>query len=237
MSGTDPNADVARRTSEASIPDIPDGYHQLEKSGILAPVGIPHRIHPDRDPWEWDQERCQRERVEYPTISLAGFVGEDLFRMLSEMLGNIGRGDSPVKLLRVDLATYGGDAAYGLGIHDLLRAWAHESGKKVQITGYGPVASAGAVILMAADFRRMSSFAELHFHPLHVEISDETEIPRTLAEIEALKRAQDMVEQIIANRSHIGIGQVHTMLVARSSGGTYFTAHEALKIGLIDNVV
>jgi len=91
-------------------------------------------------------------------ISLLGDIDEDMAR---EFIKNIRLLDFVNdKDIHVLLATEGGDVHWGMQIFDAIK----ECNSKVTIHAVGPCWSMGAIILQAADHRRISSSATVMIH-------------------------------------------------------------------------
>lgn len=124
--------------------------------------------------------------------------------------------------ITVNFSTYGGDVYYALAIYDLIKA----SRRPVDIVANGPLMSAGTLIIQAARRRLATSGAYLLVH-FGSESSD------SQAQLKHWRELEKKWLSLFSERTEIGIRTVKKW----HAGETYFSAEEALKVGLIDEVV
>jgi len=154
-------------------------------------------------------------------IPLIGEVNEEMYTRLIDCITALSNADVAYERLTILLNTYGGDLYNAFAIYDQLKS----QEMKIRIVCNGPVMSAGTVILMAGDVREMTP---LSFLMVHYGID-----------------AQDS-EKTYKHNGHLlkllkGLYRENSNSSEKTINGwfnsdTYFTAEEALKLGLVDKI-
>lgn len=130
----------------------------------------------------------------------------------------------------INLFSYGGSAAEGLAIYDQL---ARYSGR-VTVVIDGVAASAASLLAMAADRLVMPSNALLMIHDPWSMAAGNADSLRSSAAM--LDNFSESYRATYARKSGASEAQVTTWMAAGSGAGTWFTAAEALAVGLADEV-
>lgn len=150
------------------------------------------------------------------TVHIDGDVNSEMrekfFRAIQEAGSN---------KLRVFFATYGGDVYSAIGIYQLLRMHGN-----TEIICHGEVMSAGVVILQGAKTR-----AALELSLFMVHYGDDSN--SSLSDVKHNIYLTKLMTKMIHTRSKVTLKTINGWLKAN----TYFTAQEALKVGLIDTVI
>lgn len=125
----------------------------------------------------------------------------------------------------LQLSTYGGDAYYGLAIHDLVKSL------DLAVVCSGPVMSAGIIIICGSSHvvATKHSHFMLHYGTSSVE-GTHNDVQATQKHFKVLEK--QMVD-IIAARTGLGTTKLKRML----SIDTYLTAEQAFKYKLIDGII
>lgn len=169
-----------------------------------------------------------RDYVHLPTrtIFLEGAISPSSAGFLARALHILDT--YPIKPISIYIMTEGGDRAAGLAMYDLIRACK----SFVQIIGYGEVCSAGVTVLCAGDERILLSNTRLMIHPgsMSLELDENDQI---------LKRAKEYNKS--ADKMYYILGQCMGLNVKemyeRYPRETWFSAQQAVKIGLADKVL
>ena len=160
-------------------------------------------------------------------IRIYGDIGTDVLATdVAQALTTAG--GRPVE---VHLFSYGGSAGEGLAIYNLLSSYKGQ----VQVVIDGVAASAGSIIVMAGDLIQMPSNALLMLHTCWADASGNAEAMRTSAA--TLDTYSQSYCSSYAARSGQSIETVHGWMAAGKGSGTWFTAAEALAVGLVDEVL
>ncbi|HFD14688.1 MAG TPA: Clp protease ClpP [Rhodospirillales bacterium] len=156
-------------------------------------------------------------------LLLYGDIGFEVeARRIVEEIGNA---DGPIT---VRINSYGGDLADGIAIHNALRRHAD-----VTVVIDGVAASAASVIAMAGARIEMAENATLMIHgPRTVSMGDSGAM-RDAAD--SLDRMAEAMARIYASRPRVSYEQALEWL--RDGSDHWFSASEALAIGLVDAVV
>lgn len=159
--------------------------------------------------------------VDNGMIPLIGTVDEDMYRHLVDCLTQLSNTKQAYPELTILLNTYGGELYHAFAIYDLLR----KQEMDIRIVCNGPVMSAGTIILMAGDTREMTPLSFLMIH-YGFDMQESHS---------GLKQNADLLElmkKLYKENSQASAKTVDGWFDA----DRYFTAKEALKIGLIDKV-
>jgi len=135
------------------------------------------------------------------------------------------------KKIRMIMNSVGGEVYHGLLIYDTLEAL-KKKGIEVIVEARGVCASMGVVVLMGASKRVASKYTRFLLH----EVSSWTygKASEIQEESEELNRVNRMLDEIVANRSKITL---KTLQKKTRKKEWWLSAEEALKLGLIDEIV
>ena len=161
------------------------------------------------------------------TILISGEINKELAeRVIRQLLILEQEGDEPI---RVFIDSPGGDADAGYGIFDTIRFVEPQ----VWTVGVGLVASAGALILLAADRERRVAFPNSHYlihQPMSGTRGVATDIEIHAREIE---KVQARINKLIADETGKPLDQV----VKDTDRDYWMSAQEAVEYGLVSRVV
>jgi ATP-dependent Clp protease protease subunit len=165
--------------------------------------------------------------LETRTILLSGQVNKELAeRVVRQMLLLEAKSSDPVKVM---IDSPGGDVDAGYAIFDMARFIRPD----VWMIGMGLVASAGALILLAAPKERRVAFPNSHFlihQPLSGLRGVATDIEIHAREIE---KTRDRLNKLIADET----GQPLDRVVKDTDRDYWMSAEDAVAYGLVSKVV
>ncbi len=161
------------------------------------------------------------------TIILAGEIDKDQAeKVVKQLLLFEAESDDPIKIF---IDSPGGDVDAGFAIFDMVRFVK----PPVHMVGMGLVASAAALILLAAPKERRAGLPNSHYlihQPLSGIRGVATEIEIHAREIE---KAKERINKIIAEES----GQKLDRVVKDTDRDYWMSADEALSYGLLSRIV
>ena len=161
------------------------------------------------------------------TILLSGQVNKELAeRVVRQLLLLEAKGDEPIKIM---IDSPGGDVDAGYAIFDMARFVKPQ----VWMIGMGLVASAGALILLAAPKERRIALPNSHYlihQPLSGLRGVATEIEIHARELE---KTRDKLNKLIAEET----GQPLERIVKDTDRDYWMNAEEAAAYGLVSRVV
>ena len=155
-------------------------------------------------------------------IPLVGEVGEEMYARLVHCITAISNNKLAYEQLTVILNTYGGDLYQAFAIYDLLK----RQPMPIRIVCNGPVMSAGTIILMAADVREISPNSFLMYH-YGQEANDTEQSAKQNA------RLLKLMKNLYKENSSVTTRTLNKWF----SQDTYYNADEALKLGLVDEIM
>lgn len=161
------------------------------------------------------------------TILISGEINKELAeRVIRQLLILEQEGEDPI---RVFIDSPGGDADAGYGIFDTIRFVEPQ----VWTVGVGLVASAGALILLAADRELRVAFPNSHYlihQPMSGTRGVATDIEIHAREIE---KVQARINKLISDETGKPLDQV----VKDTDRDYWMSAQEAVEYGLVSRVV
>jgi ATP-dependent Clp protease protease subunit len=161
------------------------------------------------------------------TILLSGEINKNLAEtVVRQLLLLEDMGDDPIKVF---IDSPGGDADAGYAIFDMMRFVKPE----VHVVGMGLVASAGAIILLAAPKEHRLALPNSHYL-IHQPLSGMRGVA-TAIEIHAreIERMRQRINRLIAEETGISLEQVEK----DTDRDYWMNAEEALKYGLVSRVI
>jgi ATP-dependent Clp protease protease subunit len=174
-----------------------------------------------------NQDALIERMLETRTILLSGQVNKDLAeRVVRQMLLLEAKGADPIKVM---IDSPGGDVDAGYAIFDMARFIRPQ----VWMIGMGLVASAGALILLAAPRERRVALPNSHFlihQPLSGLRGVATDIEIHAREIE---KTRDRLNKLIADET----GQPLERVVKDTDRDYWMSAEDAVAYGLVSKVV
>lgn len=159
-------------------------------------------------------------------IKLIGPVDYDMYEHFSDSLDELLAKNS-TKSIAIELNSDGGVAIDALAIVGKMAT----AGVRFHVTVYGRAMSAAILILAACQHRQMSSEAWLMYH------EDAGKFKGSTSDMSkaALRFEQEEQQWADLLQKYTGRPASHWRAMAKAT--TYFSAEEALKVGLIDEIV
>lgn len=133
---------------------------------------------------------------------------------------------APIHLI---LNTYGGSVYDGLALIGAIEI----SATPVVITCIGSAMSMGLYILASGHHRRAHHLSTIMYHEMATRVSDKLEGIKK--DIEECKRLEDLCDGILFKRTKLKPKDLLTH--KQHKADWYFSAHDALKYGIIDEVI
>lgn len=172
-------------------------------------------------------EALNQKLLKTRTILLSGEINKEMAeKLIKQMLLLEADGDDPVKVF---IDSPGGDADAGYAIFDMLRFIKPE----IVTVGMGTVASAGALVHLAAKKENRLSLPNAHFlihQPLSGIRGVATEIEIHAKELEKLRAK---INKLIADET----GQPVDKVAKDTDRDYWLNAEEALEYGLISRII
>ncbi len=174
-----------------------------------------------------DQDALSQKMLKTRTIILSGEINKELAeKVIRQLLLLEADGDGPIKVF---IDSPGGDADAGFAIYDMIRFIKPD----VYTIGMGLVASAGALILLAAPVNRRIGLPNSHYlihQPLSGMRGVATEIEIHANELEKLRVK---INKLISDETGLDLDKV-----SKDTDRDYWmSADEALEYKLISQVV
>ncbi len=168
---------------------------------------------------------------EVPVIDILSTIDEETFTYVREAIMYLQAAGCPP--LQVTISSSGGSVPAGLAIYDILRLY---SGNTTALV-LGQACSMASIILQACKTRLCAKHAQILVHEVRAEtvayslLSSSSKANQRL--VGHLRSTQDCVYGILAERTGKSLAQI-TRLCKKDK---HLTAEEALKFGLIDQIV
>ncbi len=173
------------------------------------------------------QELLVERMMEARTILLSGEINKELAeRVIRQLILLESKSDEPIKVF---IDSPGGDADAGFAIYDMMRFIKPE----VYIVGMGLVASAAAIILLAAPKDRRIALPNSHYlihQPLSGIRGVATEIEIHAKELEKLRAK---INKLISDETGRAVEKVEK----ETDRDYWLNAEEALEYGLVSRIV
>ena len=178
---------------------------------------------------------------EEPLIGLVGEITEEATQQVALMLlgfngGKVLNTETPEERpddLEFFISSGGGSVNEMLTIYDLMRLVSKY--RDIATFGYGKISSA-AVPLLAAGTpgkRYMAKHARLMLH--HCSSNVGGTMPNVRANFSELKKMEDMMVKILAEHSKLSAGEIFNILSKNTD--EYFSAEDALEMGIVDKII
>jgi len=139
----------------------------------------------------------------------------------------------PIKPLKVIVSTHGGVAHEMFAIYDTMNMVKKE--RDIETMGLGKVMSAGVVILAAGTKgkRKIGRNCRVMIHP--VNAASFGDLPDIENEIKEVKWLQKQYVKLLAENTSMSESQIKRLL--KKKVNIYFSAEEAVKHGIVDEIV
>ena len=225
------NRRTSRSVTEAQLRGIRATTLEAEATRHLAEARRATLI---SDEIQHEQERKRASNDEARVFPFYASVGAGSVRACMEMLGEWSRLHTPEETqdnpFRIDITSPGGSVFDGLALIDYARKLKAE-GYVINTFGSGLIASMAVPLLQIGTTRTVGKNSWLMVH----EISDFA--IGTVADIEDVakfnRRLNDNLYEILAERANMTLAEIKRKAMRRD---WYFSAEEAVKFGLADEV-
>lgn len=163
-------------------------------------------------------------------------VNDVMLRTITEELSTAAETGS--RRVLITMSTYGGDAYFATGCVDAINYYKLETGGRVRIVGMGIVASAGTFIMQAASpgERVMLENSTFMMHPM-ISGDSPAENQRRRARVDESDRLRMVLWKQMSRRTGLTIRKIKSLEKANDLEGSYLSAEQAKKLGLIDQVI
>ena len=140
-------------------------------------------------------------------------------------------GEEPVEMF---ISTNGGSADDMFAIVDTVK-YLDSKGCEVHMAGIGKVMSAGVLILASGTKgkRRIGSNTRLMLHPIQGGTAGP--FPHMSDDMRTMKKAQEHYIGVLSRETKLSIKEIRRIVNRRKD--TYFTAHEAIEMGIADELL
>tara|TARA_Y100000310_G_scaffold253965_1_gene260994 strand:+ start:2220 stop:2858 length:639 start_codon:yes stop_codon:yes gene_type:complete len=131
------------------------------------------------------------------------------------------------------ISSNGGSVSDMFAAYDLMRVV--KKNRDIRTYGFGKVSSA-AVLLLAAGTpgkRFVSANTRLMIH--HCSAAEHGPVPNLKTVFEEVKKVEEMMVQLLADNCKLSVGELYNMMSRNTD--EYFSAEEALEMGLADEII
>ena len=179
---------------------------------------------------------------EEPLIGLVGEISEAAAQQLALMLlsfngGGILRPEDEDEERPDDIEFFisssGGSVSEMFTVYDLMQLV--QGYRDISTFGYGKVASA-AVLLLAAGTkgkRYMAKHARLMLH--HCSSALGGTMPTVRSSFQEFNKVEEMMVEALAAHTHLSVSEIYNILSRNTD--EYFSAEEALEMGIVDKII
>jgi ATP-dependent Clp protease protease subunit len=183
------------------------------------------------------------ESEESPALlGLCGDVNEESLQELSagliaanqNRILNVDESDfEDVEDLEFFISSNGGAVAEMFAVYDLMQIV--KKNRDIRTYGFGKVASA-AVVLLAAGTpgkRFISQNTRLMIH--HCSAAEQGSVPTLKTVYKEVEKVEEMMIELLAQNSKLSVGEIYNIFSKNTD--EYFSAQEALEMGLVDEII
>lgn len=184
--------------------------------------------------------------IDTPEIILEGSIDEAKFaKTLDDLKRTFKEASSYDKEIPVTikLHSFGGKSHSGRGIFDTIKYLSKKNERPVQIEAFGPVMSAAALVMQAADLggRKMSENSWMLIHPTQNsyirDAVNATKYSATVDELLMQQYSEIVAKRVTQSGRNTTKDDIYKIMTDNNNVGTYMTAEEALGLGLIDKII
>lgn len=184
--------------------------------------------------------------IDTPEIVLEGSIDEAKFaKTLDDLKRTFKEASSYNKEtpVTIKLHSFGGKSHSGRGIFDTIRDLSKKNKRSVQIEAFGPVMSAAALVMQAADLggRKMSENSWMLIHPTQNsyprDAVNATKYSTTIDELLMQQYSEIVAKRVTQSGRKTTKDDIYMIMTDNNNVGTYMTAEEALRLGLIDEII
>jgi ATP-dependent Clp protease protease subunit len=131
------------------------------------------------------------------------------------------------------ISSNGGSVGDMFAVYDLMRVI--KKNRDIRTYGFGKVASAAVVLLAAGTKgkRFVSSNTRLMIH--HCSAAEQGPVPNLKTVLEEAKKVEEMMIKALADNSRLSMGEIYNIFSKNTD--EYFSADEALEMGLVDGII
>jgi len=196
----------------------------------------------DEDLTEEEEEEAEEEEEESTLIGLCSDINEESMKELALSLLTLNGGqllhEDPdaiegTKDIEFFISSNGGSVNDMFTIYDLMELV--KRNRDIATFGYGRIASAAVPLLAfgTPGKRHISKHARLMIHHCSSEIGGSHPTIRT--SFAELKKVEAMMIEALAANSTVSVGEYYNIFSRNTD--EYFSAEEALEMGLVDKII
>jgi len=181
------------------------------------------------------------EEEEPPLVGLIGDITEETTQQAVQMFLTLNGGRILAKEtdeerpedIEFFISSGGGAVSDMFTLYDLMTLV--KNTRDIATFGYGKVASAAVPLLAAGTKgkRHIARHARVMLH--HCSSNSSGPQPNVRANFNELKKVEDMMVQVLAENSNLSPGEIFNILSKNTD--EYFSAEEALEMGLVDKII
>jgi len=198
----------------------------------------------DEDLTEEEEEEAEEEEEESTLIGLCSDINEESMKELALSLLTLNGGQGQLlhedpdaiegtKDIEFFISSNGGSVNDMFTIYDLMELV--KRNRDIATFGYGRIASAAVPLLAfgTPGKRHISKHARLMIHHCSSEIGGSHPTIRT--SFAELKKVEAMMIEALAANSTVSVGEYYNIFSRNTD--EYFSAEEALEMGLVDKII
>ncbi len=181
------------------------------------------------------------EDEEEPLLGLVGEITEAAAQQLALMLlsfngGGILRGTRPDEReedIEFFISSPGGSLSEMFTVYDLMELVKER--RDIATFGYGKIASAAVPLLAAGTKgkRHMAKHARIMLHHCSSNVSGPR--PNVQANYNELKAVEEMMVALLVGHTNLSAGEIYNIFSKNTD--EYFSAQEALEMGIVDKII
>ena len=181
------------------------------------------------------------EEEEEPLLGLVGEITESAAQQLALMLlafngGGIQRPEPPEEKeedIEFFISSAGGSLSEMFTVYDLMELV--KDRRDIATFGYGKIASAAVPLLAAGTKgkRYIAKHARVMLHHCSSNVSGPH--PNVRANYNELKTMEDMMVNVLAEHTNLSAGEIYNIFSKNTD--EYFSAEEALEMGIVDQII
>ena len=177
---------------------------------------------------------------EQPLIGLVGEVSEGAAQQLALMLINFNGGsilreppEEKEKDIEFFISSSGGSVSEMFTVYDLMCLV--KNNRDIATFGYGKIASAAVPLLAAGTEgkRYIAKNARLMIH--HCSSALGGPVPNVRNSLQELNKVEEMMVQAIARHTNLSVSEIYNIMSRNTD--EYFSAEEALEMGIVDKII
>jgi len=203
-----------------------------------------------------EEEECEEEEMEdeeamvfegaeeeaSALIGLCGEINEECLKEVAYALLTLNGGKvlvdeeddfEDVCDIEMFISSAGGTVSDMFAIYDLMQTV--KENRDIATYGYGKVASAAVPLLAGGTVgkRYISKHTRVMLH--HCSSSTGGPHPNIRAGLNELKKVEEMMVQLLAENTNLSVGELYNIF--SNNTDEYFSAEEALEMGIVDKII